>query len=138
MTIAVGFLAKSATVAGVALNGTTSFSVSRSGAQVVDLRSDGELFARNTPIIPGNVTVTIETRDIGASIAQGTTGALSIVADRMTGGVELSGTTTFSAASCTVMDVTQGSDINSNATLTIQARINSPDGIVDGLTVATA
>ena len=137
MTIAHGYLAKSATVAGVALSGSTSFSVSRPVAQIVDLRSDGELFARHTPVIPGNIEISVETRDIAADIAVGTSGSLSLVSDKMTGGVALSGTVTFSATSCTVTSVTQGTDINGNATVSIQARINSADGAASGLSVAS-
>jgi hypothetical protein len=138
MTIAQGYLAKSATVAGVSLSGATSFSVSRPTGTIVDLRSDGELFARQTPIIPGNVEIQVETRDLAADIAVGTTGSLSLVSDKMTGGVTLTGTVTFSASSCTITSVTNGSDINGATTVSITARINSADGIASGLTVASA
>ena len=137
MTIANGFLAKSATVGGVALAGMTTFGVSRGGS-VVPIRSDGELFDRVTPINPSNVELDIETRDIAASVDVGTTGALSLVADKMTGGKTLSGTVTYSASSSTITSVSQGTDINGSAVLRITARINSADGAASGLTITSA
>jgi hypothetical protein len=137
MTIANGFIAKSAQVAGVTLSGSTSFSVSRGAAQIVDLRSDGELFAQKTPLIPSNVEISVETRDLAADVAVGATGALSLVADKMTGGVALSGTVTFAATSCTVTSVSQGTDINGQTTLSITARVNSANGSASGLTVTS-
>jgi hypothetical protein len=137
MTISTGFLAKSAQVAGVSLNGTTTFGLSQGGSPV-ELRSDGELYARVTPIIPTNVELEVETRDIAAAIDAGTTGALSLVADKMTGGKTLSGTETFSATTCTVLSVTRGTDINGQSVLRVSARINSADGSASGLTVTSA
>jgi hypothetical protein len=137
MTIATGFLAKSAQVAGVSLSGTTTFGLSQ-GCVPVDLRSDGELYARVTPIIPTNIELDVETKDIAAAIDAGTTGALSMVADKMTGGKTLSGTVTFSATSCTVLSVSRGTDINGAAVLRVSARINSADGAASGLTITSA
>ena len=77
MTIATGFLAKSAQVAGVTLSGTTTFGLSQGGVPV-DLRSDGELYARVTPIIPTNIELDVETKDIASTVDAGTTGALSL------------------------------------------------------------
>jgi hypothetical protein len=137
MTIANGFLAKSATVGGVALNGLTTFGLSRT-ASVVAVKSDGELYERVTPVIPGNVEIDIETRDIAASVDVGATGTLSMVADKMTGGKTLSGTVTYSATSSTVTSVSQGTDIGGSAVLRITARINSADGVASGLTITSA
>jgi hypothetical protein len=137
MTIGQGYLAKSATVAGTALSGATSFSVARGAATIVDLRSDGELFAQKTPIIPSNIEIEVETRDLAADVAVGATGTLSLVADKMTGGVTLAGTVTFSATSCTVTSVGQGTDINGQAVLRISARINASSATNAGLTVAS-
>jgi hypothetical protein len=136
MTIAIGFLAKSAQVAGVTLSGTTTFGLSQGGVPV-DLRSDGELYARVTPIIPTNIELDVETKDIASTIDAGTTGALSLVADKMTGGKTLSGTVTFSATSCTVLSVSRGTDINGAAVLRVSARINSADGAASGLTITS-
>jgi hypothetical protein len=137
MTIATGFIAKSATVAGVVCAGLTTLSFSQQG-QVVDLRSDGELFAKVTPIIPGNIEVEIETRDLGVAIEVGTTGALSAVADKMTGGIAMSGTLTFAASSVTVRAVTRSDDINGQAVVKITAVINSATGAASGLTITAA
>jgi hypothetical protein len=137
MAIAHGYLAKSAQVAGVTLSGATSFSLSRGTASIIDLRSDGELFSTKTPLIPANVEIEVETRDLAADVAVGATGALSLVADKMTGGVTLSGTVTFAATSCTVTSVTQGTDINGQAVLSIGARINGSSGTASGLTVTS-
>lgn len=137
MTIATGFLAKSAQVGGVTLNGMTTFGLSRT-ASVVPIRSDGELFDRVTPVIPGNVEIDIETRDIAASVDVGATGAMSLVADKMTGGKALSGSVTYSAASSTVTSVSQGTDIGGAAVLRITARVNSADGAASGLSITSA
>lgn len=137
MTIATGFLAKSASVAGFTLSGTTTFGLSEGGSPV-DLRSDGELFAKVTPIIPTNIELDVETKDIAAAISVGTTGSLSLVADKMTGGKTLSGTVTYSATSCTVTGVSRGTDINGAAVLRVSARINSADGAASGLTITSA
>lgn len=137
MSIATGFLAKSATVGGVALSGMTTFAVARSGS-IVSTKSDGELYEKVTPIIPGNVEIDVETRDIAAAVAIGTSGSLSLVADKMTGGVTLSGTVTFSATTSVILDVSQGTDIGGQAVLRIRARINSADGVASGLTVTSA
>lgn len=136
MTIATGFLAKSATVAGVTLNGATTFGLSQGGVPV-DLRSDGELYARVTPIIPTNIELDVETKDIASTIDAGTTGSLSLVADKMTGGKTLSGTVTYAATSCTVLSVSRGTDINGAAVLRVSARINSADGAASGLTITS-
>jgi hypothetical protein len=137
MTIATGFLAKSATVAGVTCNGLTTLGFSQGGA-AVDLRSDGELFARVTPIIPSNIDLEIETRDLGVAIEAGTTGSLSIATDKMTGGKTLSGTLTFTATTVTVRSVSRGTDINGQAVVRIGATINSTDGAASGLTITAA
>lgn len=137
MTIANGFLAKSAQAGGVTFSGMTTFGLSRSGS-VVPIRSDGELYDKITPIIPGNVEVDIETRDIAASVDVGATGAMSLVADKMTGGKTLSGTVTYSATSSTITSVSQGTDITGAAVLRITARVNSADGAASGLTITSA
>ena len=134
MTIAHGFLAKSASVAGVAMAGTTTFGLSQGGSPV-DLRSDGELYALVTPVIPTNVEVEVETKDIGSAIDVGTTGALSLVSDKMVGGKSLTGTLTFSALSCTVLSVSRGTDINGAAVLRVSARINGGAGGASGLVI---
>ena len=134
MTIANGFIVTSATAAGVSLAGMTTFSLSEGGTPI-DVRSDGELYAKVTPIIPTNVEVDIETRDISAAITVGTTGALSLVSTKMTGGKTLSGTTTFAAASCTVLSAVRGTDINGAAVLRLAIRINSADGAASGLSI---
>jgi hypothetical protein len=131
------FLAKSATVAGVVLNGVVSVSLSQSG-QVVDLRSSGELYAKKTPIIPGNIEGSVETRDLAASITLGTTGALSLVADKHGDGVTLSGTVTYAATACVITGIEDGVDINGAASKRISFRINSADGAASGLTVTSA
>jgi hypothetical protein len=134
-----GYLAKSAQVAGVTLNGTTSFSVTEGVASQPNTRSDGNQYETRTILIPDNVTVSIESVDANAgTLGIGTSGALSLVSDKMTTGVTLDGTLTFSAASCTVTSVTRGTDRDGNASFSITARINSPDGSASGFTVASA
>ena len=136
-----GYLAKTAQVAGVTLNGHTSFSVNEGVAAQPNTRSDGDQFERKTVLIPENVTVSIESVDAhanGASVlAVGTSGALSLVADKMTTGVTLAGTLTFSAVDCTVTSITRGTDRDGNATFSITARVNSADGSASGLTIAS-
>ena len=134
MTIATGFLAKSAQVGGVTLSGMTTFGISRTATPVA-IRSDGELYDKVTPLIPGNVEVDIETRDIASAAAVGASGAMSLVADKMTGGVALSGTVTYAASSSTITSVSQGTDIGGQAVLRITARVNSADGVASGLTI---
>lgn len=136
MTIATGFIAKTAQVGGVTLNGATTIGLSQGGVPV-DLRSDGELYARVTPVIPTNPEVDVETRDLATTAAIGATGALSMVADKMTGGVVLSGTVTISASSCTILSVGRGTDINGQAVVRISARVNSADGIASGITITS-
>jgi hypothetical protein len=139
MTIATGFLAKSATVAGVACAGLTTLGFSQ-GGQAVDLRSDGELFAQKIPIIPSNWDLEIETRDLAVlgSIESGTTGSLSLATDKMTGGKTLSGTLTFTSTTVTVRSVSGGTDINGQAVVRIGATVNSANGSSSGLTVTAA
>jgi hypothetical protein len=137
MSIAHGYLAKSAQVAGVSLSGMTVFGTAE-GAQVVTTKSDGDLFEKITPLIPGNTEVSVQTRDIAASISVGTSGALSLVADKMVGGKTLTGTVTYSASSCTVLSVSRGTDIEGQAVLNVSARINSADGSTSGLTITVA
>lgn len=135
MTIATGFLAQSAQIGGLTLSGLTTIGLSQGGSPV-DLRSDGELYPRVTPIIPTPIEVDLETRDISPTTADtGLSGAMSIVAAKMTGGKTLSGSVTFTAASSTIISVSRGTDINGAALTRITARINSPDGLVSGLTV---
>jgi hypothetical protein len=137
MTIAVGFIAQSAVVAGVTLSGVTTIGLTETGA-AVDVRSDGELYAKVTPVIPANSEVEFETRDIAAAITRGTTGSLSMVAGKMTGGVTISGTVTIAASSCTVLSVVRGTDINGQAVLRGSARVNSADGAASGVTITSA
>lgn len=137
MTIATGFLAKSATVAGVACNGLTTLGFSQ-GGQAVDLRSDGELFAQVIPIIPSNIDLEIETRDLAVAIEAGTTGSMSIATDKMVGGKTLTGTLTFTATTVTVRSVSRGTDINGQAVVRIGATINSANGSSTGLTITAA
>jgi hypothetical protein len=137
MTIATGFLAKSAQIGGVTLAGTTEFSVN-DGGSVVPLKSDGELYQRVIPIIPENITIEATTRDIASTVTAGTSGALSMVADKMTGGKTLSGTLTFSATTSTITSVTRVTDISGQTVLRISAVINSADGAASGLTITSA
>lgn len=137
MTIANGFLAKSSQVGGVSLSGMTTFGLSRGGS-IIPIRSDGELYEKLTAIIPTNPEIEVETRDIGSTAAIGASGALSLISDKMAGGVTLSGTLTFSAASSTITGVSQGTDINGSAVMRITARINSADGSTSGLTITSA
>lgn len=137
MTIATGFLAKSATVAGTTCNGLTTLGFSQ-GGQAVDLRSDGELFAQVIPIIPSNVDLEIETRDLAVAIEVGNTGSLSLATDKMVGGKTLTGTLTFTATTVTVRSVSRGTDINGQAVVRIGATINSANGSTTGLTITAA
>jgi hypothetical protein len=137
MTIATGFLAKSAQIGGVTVSGAISFGLSQGGVPI-DLRSDGELYPRVTPVIPTPIEVDIEGRDIAGSADAGTTGAMSLVADKMTGGKTLSGTVTYSAASSTILSVSRGTDLNGSAIVRISARVNSADGSTSGLTITSA
>lgn len=136
MTIATGFLAKSAQVGGSTISGHTTFGLSQAGTPV-ELKSDGELYSKVTPIIPANIEIDVETRDIGTTVDVGTSGALSLVADKMVGGKTLTGTVTFSASSSTILSVSRGTDINGNAVARISARINSADGSASGLTITS-
>lgn len=136
MTISNSFLAKSAQIGGSTLSGMTTFGLSQGGTPI-ELRSDGELYSLVTPVIPGNIEVDIETRDIATTVDTGTTGAMSLVADKMTGGKTLSGTVTFSAASSTVISVTRGTDINGSAVTRITARVNGSSATNSGLTVTS-
>lgn len=134
-----GYLAKSATVAGVALNGTTSFNVTEGVASQPNTRSNGNQYETRTVLIPDNITVNVESVDANAgTLGIGTTGALSLVADKMTTGVTLSGTLTFSATSCTITSINRGADRDGNASFSITARINSADGVASGLTITSA
>ena len=137
MTIATGFLAKSATVAGVTCNGLTTLGFSQ-GGQAIDLRSDGELFAQVIPIIPSNIDLEIETRDLAVAIEVGATGSLSVATDKMVGGKTLTGTLTFTATTTTVRSVSRGTDINGQAVVRIGATINSANGSASGLTITAA
>jgi hypothetical protein len=137
MTIATGFLAKSATVAGVTCNGLTTLGFSQ-GGQAIDLRSDGELFAQVIPIIPSNIDLEIETRDLAVAIEVGATGSLSVATDKMVGGKTLTGTLTFTATTTTVRSVSRGTDINGQAVVRIGATVNSTNGTSTGLTITAA
>ena len=137
MTIATGFLAKSAQAGGVSFDGLTTFSLDEGTATQVQNRSDGELFERRTILIPENGTVSIQTRDIATSAKVGDTGALSLVSDKMTGGIELSGSVTVAATSSTITAASRGTDIDGNAVVNITARVNSPDGAESGITVTS-
>jgi hypothetical protein len=138
MTISTGFLAKSAVVAGVTCNGLTTLGFSQ-GGQAIDLRSDGELFAVVIPIIPSNVDLEVETRDLAVAIEAGTTGSMTIATDKMVGGKTLTGTLTFTATTVTVRSVSRGTDINGQAVVRIGATINAPaGGATTGLTITAA
>lgn len=137
MTISTGFLAKSAVVAGVTCNGLTTLGFSQGGA-AVDLRSDGELFAQVIPIIPSNIDLEIETRDLAVAIEVGTTGSMTVATDKMVGGKTLTGTLTFTATTVTVRSVSRGTDINGQAVVRIGATINSANGTSTGLTITAA
>lgn len=136
-----GYLAKSATVGGVVLNGTTSFTINEGVVSQPNTRSDGQQYETRTILIPDNVTVSIESIDAHAngasSIGVGTSGALALVSDKMTTGVTLAGTLTFSATSCTVTSITRGTDRDGNASYSITARVNSTDGAASGLSIVS-
>lgn len=134
-----GYLAKSAQVAGVTLNGFTTFSVTEGVVSQPNTRSDGELYETRTVLIPDNIQITVDSIDANAgTLGVGTSGALSLVADKMTTGVTLAGTLTFSATSCTITSVTRGTDRDGNASFSIVARINSADGAASGMSIVSA
>ncbi len=137
MSIAYGFLAQSAQVGGLTISGHTVFGLTQNG-NPLELKSDGELFSKVTPVIPENIMVEIETRDIGTAADVGTSGALSLVAAKMVGGKTLTGSATYAAVSSTIVSVTRGTDIHGNAVARIAARINSADGAASGLTITLA
>lgn len=133
-----GYLAKTATVAGVALNGFTSFNINEGVAAQPNTRSDGQQYETKTVLIPDNITISVESVDANAgTLGIGTSGALALVSDKMTTGVTLAGTLTFSAESCTVTSITRGTDRDGNASYSITARVNSANGIASGMTIAS-
>ena len=140
MTIATGFLAKSSQVGGVTIAGMYSWSAEDGVASQVDTRSDGELYEPRTVLVPANSTVTVTTRDLNVSGAVvGATGALSLVSDKMTGGVALAGTLTYSATGSTITAVSRSTDIDGSTNVTITARVNAPaGGATSGVTVTSA
>jgi hypothetical protein len=138
MTIAHGYLSGTGTVAGVAITGETSFSLDDGTTTMIETKSDGELREQRTVIIPENSTGSIATRNLETTAAVGTTGALSLTATRRTGGVAAGQTVTIAAASCTITQVSRGTDINGNTTVNVSFRVNSPDGIGTGVTITSA
>lgn len=139
MTISTGFLAKSSQVAGVALTGMYSWSSEDGIANQVNTRSDGELYEVRTALIPANSTITVTTRDLASTgVAVGVTGALSLVSDKMTGGVALAGTVTYGATSSTILSVSRSTDLDGATNVTITARVNAPaGGATNGVTVTS-
>lgn len=138
MAITHGYISGTVTVGGVALTGTGQFSIVEGTMNQLDTKSDGELYETRTALIPENPTGTIELIDLETTAKIGDTGALSITGRRMTGGVAQGNTVTCAAADSTITNVTRGTDISGATTVSIEFRVNSPDGIVSGFTVTSA
>lgn len=126
------YLCKQATVAGIALPGSLSFTVTKAG-QKVDTRSDAELMARVSPMINVEETIEVEARDVGISPAFGTTGATTLVAAKHLGGVNLSGTLTCTAASSTISNVVHTVNQEGTPVVRVTLSVNSADGVASGI-----
>lgn len=138
MAIQHGFISGTAQVGGVVLTGTGSYTLNEGTMNQIDTKSDGELYETRTALIPENTTGSVELKDLQTSAAVGDSGALSITGRQMTGGLTQGNTVTIAATSSTITSVTRGTDINGQTTVTVEFRVNSPDGIASGLTVTSA
>ena len=138
MAIEHGYISGLCQVAGVNVTGATQWSLDDGVRQQVDTKSDGEIRETRTVIIPENATGSVQGRNLEISAAIGTTGALDIKASRRTGGVEAGSTVSVTAASSTITGVQRGTDIEGNTTVTVSFRVNSPDGIANGVSVGAS
>ena len=137
MGMALTYIAKSASVAGVALTGATSFTVKKTG-QVVDTRSDGELFARVSPLVNVEETIEVEAKDVGIAPALGATGTTICVGSKHNGGVALSGTVTCTATKSTVTDVQHTLNMDGTPVVRVTLRVESSDGQTSGIAWTSA
>ena len=131
------YLARSATVAGVALNGTVSFNVKQTGTPI-DLSSDADIYRRHVAMSRVDEEIEVETLDVSAAIAVGASGSTTLVGAKHTGGVTLTGTLTCTATSGVVTGVDKTINQDGRPALRITLAVRSSDGATTGIGWASA
>lgn len=137
MALSYTYIAKSASVCGVALNGLVSFSV-RTNGEVIDLKSDADIYDRLGCMSRVTEELQIETLDVAASITVGTAGATTLVGAKHTGGVTLSGTLTLTATSGVVTAVEHAFNQEGRPVLQVTVKVKSSTGAISGIGWASA
>lgn len=125
-------IAKSATVAGVALNGLVTFTVNASGSRV-DLRSDGEIFDTKEAYAYVEETLTVETADLNTSLAIGTSGSTVLKGLQITTGITVGADRTVTCASSVVQNVVRTVDMNGRPSLQITVKVLGGSATTSGI-----
>lgn len=131
------YIAKSCTVATVALKGFVSIAITQR-AQTVSPRGDGKLFREKTCTVAVEETVEIEAEDAGVAPALGATGALDAKGVQLADGIALGGDlaiATVASASVTVNDIQRTVDMEGRPRLRLSLSVNSAAGIASGLSI---
>jgi hypothetical protein len=130
------FLASSALIAGTNLVGTVRGDIEESSS-VVDTKSNSELRKRRACLIDLGEKITVTAKDVGTRPAIGATGAWSFVNVKHVGGVTLTGSLTYSGASCTVTGVRSSIGQDGNPEVVIDVEILSADGFASGIALTS-
>jgi hypothetical protein len=132
MTTANAYLASAANICGSAYSGLVSFTTSAGGSPV-ELRSDGEIYARKACLVNIVEALNIQLRDFSQAPAVGASGQTVLTGVKHTGGTTLLGTRVVTAANSVVESVEHGTDINGNAVVNVTVSVQSSNGTSSGL-----
>jgi hypothetical protein len=130
------YMAKAATVCGVALKGFVEISYRRT-AQTVRPRGDRKIYGQKVHTVFVEEKIELTAEDIGVAPTIGAVGALAATAAHLVGGTDVGGTDLAIAAASVHVDDVQAGGINQEGkpTLRISLTVNSADGFTSGFSV---
>lgn len=136
MTTANTYIAKSASICGSSKAGLTTFTVRASGTKA-NVRSDGDIYARLSPIVEVSETIECECRDVTSLPSVGASGQSTFVGAKPIS-TQTGATVTATAASTVVESVETTIGMDGQPVARITLSVNSSDGLASGISWAAA
>ncbi len=137
MTTANTYIASAATIAGSSKAGLTTFTVRASGTKA-NLRSDGEIYHRQNPIVEVVETLDCECRDRSSIPAIGAIGQCVFAGVKPIGTDQSGASITCTAAKAVVESVESTLDNSGQPVVRITLAVNGASGTASGIVWASA
>lgn len=137
MTTANTYIASAATIAGSSKAGLTTFTVRASGTKA-NLRSDGEIYHKQNPIVEIVETIDCECRDMSSLPAVGAIGQCVFAGVKPVGTEQTGASISCTAAKAVVESVESTLDLSGQPVVRITLAVNSSTGSATGIAWASA